>query len=65
MHEDFAVKNKMSYQQKRVPHNLLPNINDGNYSLILNDKNVGQANEWIKRDLRTASGAINIVQDDL
>ena len=64
-HQDWAVKNKMSYQTRKVPSSLLPNVAEGNYSLLLHDKSNSDVHDWIKRDLRTASSALDHIYTDL
>lgn len=44
---------------------LLPSIEEGNYSMVLFDKNVGEVNDWIRQDMRTEASAINSIRTDL
>lgn len=51
-HEEWAIKNTMSHQQRKVPSSLLPNVTEGNYSLLLHDRDVSEVNQWVEDDLR-------------
>jgi hypothetical protein len=47
-----------SCQQKQMSIDLLPSIDDGNYSMVLYDRNVGEVDDWIRQDLRTDAIAL-------
>jgi len=49
----------------KMPKELLPVIEDGNYSLVIFDKNVEDVKEWLKEDLRTSQDAINDLKKDI
>jgi hypothetical protein len=43
----------------------LPSIEDGNYSLVLYDKNAFDVNDWIKADMRTYNTSMSNIKSDI
>ena len=48
-----------------MPSSLLPQLDDGNYSLILQDKHANLVNKWVLQDTRTCKAAFDEVRRGL
>ena len=63
--DQLKSKTQTSLQHRKIPENILPSIEDGNYSLVLYDKNAFDVNDWIKADMRTYSHAMSNFKSDI
>ena len=69
LYQDF----KMSYQLKKIPKDLLPSTEKGNYSLRINEnkhgythtRDVRHVNNWVSYHKRDHQIASNILMNDL
>lgn len=63
--DELYNKSKQSYQFKKMPDHMLPKLDEGNYSLLLYDKNLKDVMDWVKQDLRTLDTAVNTIKADI
>lgn len=64
-HQEFVQLTKSSFMLKKVPYRDLPDIEDGNYSMCLYNREAFEVNEWVKQDLRTESSAMAELKEDI
>jgi hypothetical protein len=64
-HKEFISSTKSSFMHKKCPFRELPDIDGGNYSMCLFNREAADVNDWIKQDLRSEKIAMNELKDDI
>lgn len=64
-YQDYVANTKSSFMMKKMPYRELPDIEEGNYSMCLYNREAVDVNEWVKQDLRTEKIAMQEIKEDI